>query len=371
VLAADHADDVGLDVHRPSPKAQRALSGFLPRHCPLDNPIDLTVEGTEAGYRDTLRTVLPEYDAAVALNIAPPYLDSVSLARGIADAAAGTGCPVVASFLPGWIVADGIAELRKRGIPNIATGERAVTTLAHMAHYQERRARIRPFPATPGRRADEIGAGWVSEPEAMRWLKSNGIPVPDFRFASDRKEAVEACRQIGYPVVMKVVSPDVLHKSDEGGVVLGIGDDGAALQAYSSISAAVRGKELRGVVIYPMIQGAMEMLVGLSRDAQFGPVVACGLGGVYTEVWRDISLRVAPVDSQEASGMLRDLRSFPLLEGARGQETADLGALTDLLVNFSQLPFLYPDIAEVDLNPVFLLSKGLVAADVRVLRKTD
>ena len=203
----------------------------------------------------------------------------------------------------------------------------------------------------------------------MAWLRENDIPVPEFRFAATQDEAVRGCREIGYPVVMKVVSPEILHKSDVGGVVLDIESDQAARSAFEMIRRAAEGQDLRGVVIYPMIRDGQEVLLGLSRDPQFGPVVAFGLGGIYTEVWRDVSLRVAPIDRAEAQAMIREIKSFPLLEGVRGQKPRDLDALADVLVSFSQLPFRYPEIGEVDLNPVFLFSKGLVVGDVRVIRK--
>jgi len=204
----------------------------------------------------------------------------------------------------------------------------------------------------------------------MVWLRENGVPTPEFRFATNQKEAVRGCREIGYPVVMKVVSPEILHKSDVGGVIVNIGDDQAAMDAFEAIRRAAEGYDLRGVIIYPLIRDAQEVLLGLSRDPQFGPVVAFGLGGIYTEVWRDVSLRVAPVNRAEAEQMIREIKSFPLLEGVRGQAGRDLDALADLLVKFSQLPFRYPGIGEVDLNPVFLLAEGLVVGDVRVIRRT-
>jgi len=129
------------------------------------------------------------------------------------------------------------------------------------------------------------------------------------------------------------------------------------------------GRDFRGVVIYPMIRGAQEVLLGLSHDPQFGPVVVFGLGGIYTEIWRDVSMRVAPVDRTGAEAMIWEIRAFPILEGMRGQVACDLDALADLLVNFSRLPFRYPEIAEIDLNPVFVSSEGLVVGDVRVICK--
>jgi len=374
VLAADQAEEVGLDVAEPSPELKKTLLEFLPAHCALRNPIDLTVEGSEDGYRKALLAVLEEYDAALALNVATPYIDSVPLARGTCDAAEQSGKPVVASFLPGQIVTDGVACLQERGVPSFATGERAVTALARMADYVALRVDNREsggvydsLEITPQKLP---GEGQMLEPEAIGWLHENGIPVPSVRFARTPSEVARGCSEIGFPVVLKVVSPDILHKSDVGGVILNVGDEQAALSAFSELRhvALSKRKDFQGVVIYPMIRDAQEVLLGLSRDPQFGPVVAFGLGGIYTEIWRDIALRVAPVDRAEAECMIREIKSIRLLEGVRGQAPRDLDALADVLVTFSQLPFRYPEVDEVDLNPVFLFSEGLVVGDVRVIR---
>jgi len=441
VLAADRAEEAGLEVAEPGEPVKARLAEFLPPHCAFRNPIDLTVEGTEAGYRETLLAVLEEVDAALALNVSTPYLDSVSLARGVCDAAAQSGKPVVASFLPERIVAGAVPLLEERGVPNFATGERAVAALARMAEYQAHKARSRPLPEIPRAEgqlplitqaepveaelveagpspaliqaepveaepveagpspaliqaelveaepveagpspaliqaelveAEPVEAVPLLEPDAMAWLRSESIPVPEFRFAATPGEALQGCREIGYPVVMKVVSPDILHKSDAGGVILDIRDDRAARAAFESIERAAAGQDLKGVVIYPLIEGGQEVLLGLSRDPQFGPVVAFGLGGIYTEIWRDVALRVAPVDRAEAEAMIREIKSFPLLAGARGRAPCDLDALAEVLVRFSQLPFRYPEIVEIDLNPVFVLAEGLVVGDVRVIRNTQ
>jgi acyl-CoA synthetase (NDP forming) len=330
----------------------------------------------------------------------------------VCDAAAQSGKPVVASFLPERIVAQSVPVLQEGGVPNFATGERAVAALARMAEYQAHKARSRPLPEIPrpeGRlpaitqaepveagpapsitqaepveacpspgviqaepvEAEPVEAAPLLEPDAMAWLRSESIPVPDFRFAATPEEAVRSSREIGYPVVMKVVSPGIVHKSDAGGVILDIRDDQAARAAFESIERAAAGKDLRGVVIYPLIEGGQEVLLGLSRDPQFGPVVAFGLGGIYTEIWRDVALRVAPVDRAEAEAMIHEIQSFPLLAGARGRAPCDLDALADVLVRFSQLPFRYPEIAEIDLNPVFVFAEGLLVGDVRVIRNTQ
>jgi acetyltransferase len=373
VLAADHAEEIGLNVAEPSATTKTRLSEFLPTHCALKNPIDLTVEGTEDGYRKTLLAVADEYDAVLALNIATPYLDSVALAHGVCDAARQSGRPIAAAFLPHQIVARAVDYLQEHGVPNFATGERAVAALARMAEYETSRGASDGLDrsetaqvVTPNRLP---GNGPMLEPDAMTWLRANGIPTPEFCFATSTDDALQGCREIGYPVVMKVVSLDILHKSEWGGVKLNIRDDDAARAAYESIRQAATGQDFRGVIIYPLICDAHEVLLGLSRDPQFGPVVMLGSGGIYTEVLRDVSLRVAPVDRVQAAAMIRELRAWPILQGVRGQPSRDLDALAETLANFSRLPLLYPEIAEADLNPVFLLPKGLIVGDVRIIRK--
>jgi len=375
VLAADRAEQAGLTVAEPSAALKDKLK-FLSAHSALRNPIDLTVEGTETGYRETLSTVLEEYDAALALDVSTPYLDSVALARGVCDAAKKTGQPIVANFMAGRIVADALAYLKQQGVPNFATGERAVTVLARMAEYQEYKDKKdltgleRCEASRPVRSTTPLpGNGPLLEPEAMAWLRENGLPTPEFRFASNVEQAVQGCREIGYPVVIKVVSPDILHKSEAGGVALNIRDDAAAQAAYEAVRRSAAGKDFRGVVIYPLARGGTEVLLGLVRDPQFGPVVMCGLGGIYTEVLRDVALRIAPVERAEAIEMIQSLKSCPILKGVRGQPPRDLDALAGTLAKFSQLPLLYPDIVELDLNPVFVFEHELVVGDARVIRQ--
>lgn len=381
VLAADRAEEVGLTVAEPSPALRERLSAFLPPYCGLSNPIDLTVEGTEEGYRRTLSAVLEEYDAAVALNIAPAYLDSVPLARGVVDAARESGKPVAAAFLPGPIVAEAVRYLRAQGIPNFATGERAAAALARLAEYydpERRSAALRSASLVVSPEAPRSGAplvvsheapqrGVKLEPDLMAWLRENGIPVPEFRTAQSAEDAVAAAREIGYLVVMKVVSPQILHKSEFGGVILGLTDDDDVRAGFERLAEMAAERDFRGVVIYPFIQGAQEVLVGLFRDPQFGPVVAFGAGGIYTELLRDVALRVAPVDRPEAEAMVRETRAYALLAGARGRPPGDLDALADLIARVSALPFRYPEIAEMDLNPVFVLPQGVLVGDVRLI----
>ncbi len=380
VLAADMGEEVGLNIKEVSPEAIATLKTFLPPFCGFRNPIDLTVEGTEDGYRKTLLTTLEEYDAAIAMNICPPYLDASLLAKGVADAAELSGKPIVANFLPNQVVHESVKFLKERGVPNFPSGERATIALNKMAKYYEMQRTIgeeKSFTRTWETLRTKLnqepeklpGSERMLEPEAMEWLRQNGISVPEFRFVTDEKDVAAACKVIGYPCVMKVVSPQIIHKSEYGGVIVGIKDEAAALKAFETIRARAEGKDFRGVVIYPMIKGGQEVLLGLTVDPQFGPVIVFGLGGINTEIMRDIALSVAPVNHAKALEMINSIKGARLLQGFRGSKPSDLEALADAIVKFSELPFIYPEIAEADLNPVFVMPEGLVVGDVRIIKK--
>ncbi len=365
VLAADRAEACGLRVDPPSATLRRRLADRLPPFCGIDNPFDLTVQASGDTYRDVLLETLAEADAALAINVNTPYLDAATMAEGVVSAAARTGKPIVASFLAGRPAEAALPVLHDGGVPNFATGERAVRVLARMAREGDAK---RPANRTPDRHAAQP-LPWTRsplEPEAMEWLAELGFPVLGRRWAATEEAAAAAVREFGGPVAMKVVSPDLLHKSDVGGVQLNVGPD-AVSAVFRELRALADGASFHGVLVTPMVADAVEMLVGVSRDPQFGPVIACGIGGIHAEMLADVALRVAPVPREEARSMVDDLRGASLLRGVRGQPPRDLDALAELIAGVSELPFRFPTIAELDLNPVFLFDAGLRLADVRIL----
>ncbi len=382
ILASDRAEEVGLEVPESSPELREELAELLPPHCAFANPIDLTVEGTREGYRRTLQAVLREYDGAVAINVATPFLDSGSLAEGILEAR--RGCPdkpLAAVFMAGEIVAEGIARLKAEGVPAFPTGERAVFVLAAMHRYAEGRRALDAAPPEEGApgTAGPYPAGQpeepaglplsfpILEPDAVAFLEREGFPFPAHAFASRAEEAAQAAGRIGFPLVMKVVSAEILHKSDVGGVQLGIESARQAGERFAGMARRFEGQQFRGTMLYRQVEGGLEMIAGVKQDPTFGPVVLAGAGGVLTELLQDSAVRIAPFDREEALRMLAELKAGPLLAGYRGGAPLDRGALADLLVRLSRLALRYPAIRELDLNPVFLLERGLAIADVRIL----
>lgn len=211
----------------------------------------------------------------------------------------------------------------------------------------------------------------LSEVEAKDLLAEAGIPVARAILAKGQKKAVEAAEAVGYPVVMKIVSPDIAHKSDVGGVTLGLKDAKAVRKAYKEmierVAAAAPSAKIAGVAIQNMAPQGIEVIVGATTDPQFGPVMMFGLGGVFVEVLKDVAFRIVPLEPRDASQMVREIRGLPILQGARGAQPADLPALEALIVKVSQFVAAHPEVAELDLNPVFAYPNGALAVDARIV----
>lgn len=212
----------------------------------------------------------------------------------------------------------------------------------------------------------------ILEPEGIALIQHYGIPYPEHGVAASAAEAVSVADRIGYPVVLKVVSPDVIHKSDVGGVALGLSDADGVRDGYDRITAAVAsnvpGADVQTVLVCREAEEGTEVIVGGIQDAMFGPTLMFGLGGIFAEVLRDVSFRVIPISRFDAEQLVREVRGFSLLAGARGQAPRDLEALIDLLLAVSRLMTEHPDVVELDLNPVRVYSRGLLALDVRLMR---
>ncbi len=224
-------------------------------------------------------------------------------------------------------------------------------------------------------RAKSEGRPLLTEVEAKDLLKQAGISVVDTRLASSREEAISTSGELGFPVVLKIASSDVVHKSDAGGVELGLETAEQVGEAYDNIIAAI-GKafpdaKIQGVSVQKMARPGVEVIVGMSKDAQFGPVLMFGLGGILVEILKDVSFRIVPLVKRDAAEMIRDIKGYPLLEGYRGSEAVDVGNLENLILKVSDYVEKTPDIKELDLNPVFAYSDGAVAVDARVVLEDE
>ena len=220
-------------------------------------------------------------------------------------------------------------------------------------------------------RAKNEGRTVLTEVESKQILEEAGIPTARAQLAASREAAIAAAKKLGFPVVLKVVSPEISHKSDVGGVKLNLDSDQAVGDAFDAVTAAARraapDATIAGVSVQRMAEPGIEVIMGVSTDAQFGPVLMFGLGGVLVEVLKDVAFRVIPITPRDARQMVREIQGYPLLEGYRGQEPADVEALEKLLLGLSQFIEQHPEIEELDLNPVFAYPKGVLAVDARII----
>jgi acyl-CoA synthetase (NDP forming) len=215
----------------------------------------------------------------------------------------------------------------------------------------------------------------LTEVESKQVLDEAGINVVKAKLARSMKEAAATSREVGFPVVLKVASPDIVHKSDIGGVKVGLGNAAQVSKAYREIMAAVKEKEpkatVHGVSVQPMAKPGVEIIIGMTKDAQFGPVIMFGLGGILVEILKDVSFRIVPLLRKDAREMIRDIKGYPVLEGYRGQPPSDVAALEDMILKVSDFVERNPIIKELDLNPVFAYKDGAVAVDARIVLEAD
>jgi len=211
----------------------------------------------------------------------------------------------------------------------------------------------------------------LTEVESKELLKAAKIPVVETKLATSKTEAMELAKKMGFPVVMKIVSPDVSHKSDAGGVKLNIQNATQAGKAYSEILASVKKHypkaKIVGLTVQKMAKQGIEVIIGMTKDAQFGPVIMFGLGGILVEVLKDVSFRIVPMTRRDAAEMITEIKGFPILKGYRGQDPADVPFLEELIVKVSDFVDKNPEIKELDLNPVFAYKSGALAVDARII----
>ena len=215
----------------------------------------------------------------------------------------------------------------------------------------------------------------LTEIESKEFLKGAGINVVEAKLAASMKEAIILSKEMGFPVALKIASPDIVHKSDAGGVKVGLKNASQVEKAYREIMTAVKAKFpqalIDGVSVQKMARPGIEVIIGMSKDAQFGPVLMFGLGGILVEVLKDVSFRIVPLEKRDAKEMIREIKGYPLLEGYRGQEPANIPSLEDMLLKVSQFVEENPEIKELDINPIFAYKDGAVAIDARIVLEEE
>lgn len=390
-LIADLAKDLGLEFPAFSEEGRAALEEILPPFSPIANPLDAWGSGDlEATYPACVDVISQEDDVdllAVSRDTPAGVAEreveqSLAVADAAVEAARRTEKPVLLfSNICSPFDSTVEAVLEEGGVPYLqGTPEtlRAIQALVDYGEFQRRRQETEergcPSPKDLPKWRERLEEGALSEVEGRRLLADYGIRGPEERVAASAEAAVEAARAVGYPVVLKILSPDIQHKTEIGGVRVGLADDAEVRRVFSEVMSAAEGHypeaDLQGVLVQEMVpEGAVEVIVGVLQDADFGPVVVFGSGGVLVELLKDSSLRLPPLSRRDAQEMIEETHAARLLEGFRGKPAADVEALVETLVQVSQLAVDLKDhVAAVDINPLMVLpdGEGVLAVDALV-----
>jgi acetyltransferase len=386
ILATDALERSGLSLARFENETITTLAQYLPDAASAANPVDVLGDARADRYSLALETVVadPNVDGLLVVLTPQAMTEIEATADAIGRLSKTIDKPIITSFMGEAKIESGVDRLETYGVPNYPFPERAALAFKGMADY--RRVLSRPTPEyvefDVDRRATRQVLDQVREQrrlsigdsEARQILTAYGLQIPQSEIAATPEEAVEIANQIGYPVVLKIASPDILHKTDVGGVKVGLSNAEQLQDAYELMVYRAQRylpqAHLWGCLVQQMVPpGGQEVLVGMNRDPQFGPLVTFGLGGIYVETLKDVTFRIAPFSVQSAEKMLTEIRAHAILDGVRGEPPVDKAAIVDTLLRIGQLVQDFPEIVELDINPLMVYphGQGAIAIDMRLV----
>jgi len=361
------------------------LRSNFPPGANIYNPVDVIADASAARYQLAINEVYNDKNVDGILVIYTPTSKEQPeyIAQITVEMFRKAQKPILTSFMGGAIASRGIDIIKDAGIPNYPSPERAILAFEAMfQHYQwqntEQRVKSKeqivniPKDSKPYALCSKIlGPGnTLTTNEVLKVISNYGINVPDFQLVQSVEDGVDAAEKMGYPVVLKIISPEISHKTDFGGVKLNIHTQAELTKAYREIIEGVNHYSpqatIKGVMVQKMVPGGKEIIIGVSRDHQFGPLIMFGLGGIYVEVLKDVSFRLAPLTMSDIDAMIHEIKAYPLLTGIRGEEPSDLQSLKETILRVSQLVTDFPQIVELDINPYKVFNKGGMAIDARM-----
>jgi acetyltransferase len=361
------------------------LRSNFPAGANIYNPVDVIADANYERYKLAINEVHNDKNVDGILVIYTPVSKEQPeyIARATVEVYQKGEKPILACFMGGEIASHGIKIIKQAGIPDYPSPERAVSAFESMfQHYQwqniplkrdkESKGTKSPPMLHPGTLCSTLltsGKNPTTD-EVLKILNNYNINIPDFRLAQSLEDSIDYAEEIGYPVVLKVVSPEVSHKTDFGAVKLNIHTPAELNKAFreimDSVSRYAHQSTIKGLIVQKMITGGKEVIIGVSRDNQFGHLIMFGLGGIYVEVLKDVSFRLAPLKPSDVDAMLHEIKAYPLLKGIRGEEPSDVQSIKETILKVSQLVTDFPGIAELDINPYKVFPKGGIAIDARI-----
>lgn len=392
IMATDAIVNLGLQMAKFSDKTVTKLHEFLSPEASFSNPLDMIASANEEGYRKSLEVLLADdgVDAVIVVFVHPVYIDAIQIANAIIKVSKKQKVkPVLCVFMGKKYEGSGIDELQRAGLPTYLFPESAAMALAAMEKYHriktKPKGKVVNFDDVDKKAAAKIiekvqneGRERLTDLEVNRVLAAYGIPMPTFALVKTLEETVRITEETNYPVVLKVISPEVVHKSDVGGVILDLRNEAELVRGYMRLqdNLAKLPKPLKDyqIMIQEMVKGGKELIMGMSHDPSFGPLIMCGLGGIYVEILKDVNFRIFPITDTDARDMLTSLKGFKLLEGVRGEKGIDVNAAVETLQRLSQFIGEFPVIKEMDINPfmAFPNRDKSMALDARIsIHKAD
>ena len=387
ILCSDAIEKMGLELANIAPETVETLKTRMAAASNFHNPIDVLGDAKAPMYEFAMTTLLsdPNIDSIIVIVTPQTSTEVVETAEAIARLDAQTDKPIMGCFMGGTIVQPGVDYLMTHDVPNYSFPEHAVASLKGMYDYAMWKQQPPQSPRSFAVDKATVAAAFaktraegrlnLNEVECADILRAYGFTLPAAKLCTTADEAVAFAEQTGYPVVMKIASPDILHKSDVGGVKVGLASADAVRGAYETMIATISAKmpqaTIWGVSMQQMVTQGKEVILGMSQDATFGPLIMFGLGGIYVEVLKDVTFRIAPLTETDTREMIAEIRSHKLLTGARGEKPVDIDAIVDAILRLSQLVTDFPEIAEMDINPLKVQPEhgGGIAIDSRIALK--
>jgi acetyltransferase len=385
IMASDAVERSGLKLAALSADTLAGLKDGLPKAASVLNPVDVLGDALANRYRTALEWVSKDPNVgAILVILTPQFMTEVEeTARAVGEIADRADIPVLTCFMGEANTREGTRILTAYNIPNYLFPERSISALKTMVSQRQWQHTPLPEIETFPEKREIVAEVFqkvraerrlqVGDAEARNILKAYDILIPESKLCRTAEDAVRFAEQSGYPVVMKIASPDILHKTDIGGVRLNVGSAGDVQDSFDLLIFRAQRympeAEIWGCLVQKQVPDGREVIIGMNRDPQFGPLVMFGLGGIYVEVLKDVSFRIAPFSRQEANEMINEIRSINLLRGVRGQARADIEIVVDTLLKVGQMVTEFPEIVELDINPlrVFEEGKGAMAIDMRLV----
>ncbi|HLA46528.1 MAG TPA: acetate--CoA ligase family protein [Thermoplasmata archaeon] len=372
IMCTDFLIQQDMEMATLSEATVESMRAWAPPEASLRNPVDLIASAGAEEYRKAVEAVMkdPNVDALIAIYVPPIVTEEVAVAQAIIEGAKAAKKPVLCNFLGRSEASPGFVELVRNSIPSYLFPESAARTIAMMYRHREYLEREegdyprfevdREAARRILDRAKREGRTRLGETEAMELLRAYGFKIAKGRFCKDTEEAEDAAAKIGYPVAVKAVGPKIVHKTEFGAVALEIRSSEELRAACGRMERRLRKAkvEVDGFLVQEFVRAGKETIIGMNRDKVFGPLLAFGLGGIYVEWLKDVAFGLAPITDMDAVRMIRSIRTYPLLEGVRGEKACDVHALADALLRLSVLVEDFDEITEIDLNPVAALEKG-------------